>query len=106
MKVIFFAGIVRLFYFNDYGALELFYKQKIITCERKSFLFIGCTELDWNIKDTNVLCVSVLFKDMGWYLGVIGNLHNDSCRICIPTGEFLNGTPIIVHKSYNCFWYT
>ena len=42
---------------------------------------------------------------MGWYLGVIGKLHNDEYLIYIFTGEFLNGTPKIFNKLQYHFWY-
>ena len=42
---------------------------------------------------------------MGWYLGVIGKLHNDECLIYIFTGEVLNGTPNIFNRSHYHCWY-
>ena len=34
-------------------------------------------------KKTYALCVYILIKNMGWCLGVIGNLHYDKCPIYI-----------------------
>ena len=55
--------------------------------------------------DANGFCVSILLKNLGCYLGVIGNLHNDECLIYIFTGKVQNGTPSIFNKKvYHC-WY-
>ena len=62
--------------------------------KKTSIIIIEYTELNLNGKDANGLCVSIFFKGMGWYLGVIGNLHNDEFRI----GKFLNVTPSIFNK--------
>ena len=35
---------------------------------------------------------------MGWYLGVIGKIHNDECLIYTFTGKFENSTPITFNK--------
>ena len=59
-------------------------------------IFIECTEIIWNKIYINGLCVSIFIKDMGWYLGVIGNLLNYECLIYIFTGEVLNDTPNIL----------
>ena len=42
---------------------------------------------------------------MGWYLGVIGNLHNDEGIIYISTGKVENGTPIVFNKILYNVWY-
>ena len=42
---------------------------------------------------------------MGWYLGVIGNLHNDECLIHIFTDGVLDYTPNIFNKSDYYCWY-
>ena len=65
-----------------------------IACEKQnnSVPFIGFTGLNWKIKYSNVLSVSVFFKNMGWYLVVVGKLHNDECLIYIFMGGVLNGT--------------
>ena len=75
-------GNVRSFFLNYEDKVHLYYIQKDIPYGiKKSVLFIECTELNWNGKDANVLCVSILLKDTGWYLRVIGNIHNDECII-------------------------
>ena len=88
------------FYFNDDGKLEIFYMHKILPVEKRNtfVLFIEWTELNWNVKDANWLYVSIFFKYMGWYLVVIGKLHNYECLIYILTGEVLNVTPNIFNK--------
>ena len=58
--------------------------------------------MHWNNteqKYSNELFVSIFIKDMGWYLGVIENFHNDDCLIYNFTGEVLNGTPNIFTNS-------
>ena len=72
-----------LFYFNDDGKLEIFIVRKKIACEKINtfVLFIECTELNWNIKDSNGSCVYIFFKYMRWYLGVIGKPNKDECLI-------------------------
>ena len=62
-------------------------------------------ELNWNRKYVNGLCVSIFLKDMGCYLGVIGNIQNDECLIYIFTVEVLNGNPSIFNKSHCHSWY-
>ena len=54
--------------------------------------------MSWKTTDANGLCVSILLRNMGWYLGVIGNLHNDEGIIYISTGKVENGTPIVFNK--------
>ena len=99
------VGNGRFFYFNDNGKLDLSHIQKNIDCENKCVLFIEYTWIIWNRKYASVLCVSVWFKDMGWYLGVIGRIHNDECLIYLFTGEVLNGNPnIFTNLQYHC-WY-
>ena len=51
-----------------------------------SIIFIECTELNWNQNDANKWCDSIFLKCLVWYLGVIGNLHNDECLIYFFTG--------------------
>ena len=63
------------------------------------FLFIECTELNWNVKYANGFCVYILFKDMGWCLGVIGNIRNREWLTYIFVDEVCNGTPSIYNKS-------
>ena len=61
--------------------------------------------MNWKRIDANFLCVSNFFRDVDWYLGVIGNLHNDECVIYIFTVKSQNGDPSIFNKSlYHC-WY-
>ena len=56
-------------------------------------------------KDTDGLCVSIFFKYMRRYLGVIGNINNDECLIYFFTDEVLNGTPNIFTNSQYGYWY-
>ena len=42
---------------------------------------------------------------MGWYFGLIGNLHHDEFLICIFTGKVENDTPIILNKTLYHYWY-
>ena len=42
---------------------------------------------------------------MGWCLGVIGKLHNDTFIIYIFTGKVQNVTSSIFNKSHYHFWY-
>ena len=73
----------RLFYFNGDGKLEIYYIQKNTPCVFTNLyvLSIECTDLNWNEKDANGLCVYIFLKDMVCYLGVILKLHNDECLI-------------------------
>ena len=36
---------------------------------------------------------------MGWYLGTIGEIHNDECLIYTFTREYENSTPIKFNKT-------
>ena len=54
--------------------------------------------MNWNRTDSNGLYVSILLKNMVWYLFVKGILHNDDCLIYIFTGKVQNGTPSIFNK--------
>ena len=67
--------------------------------------FIECTELNWNGKDANGLCVYIFFKNIGWYLGVIRKLHNGECLIYSFTDNVINGTPYIFNKPQYLCWY-
>ena len=68
-------------------------------------MFPECTEMNWKGTDSNCLWVSIILNNMGWYLGVIGNLHNDEFVIYISIGKVQNSTPSIFNKSlYRC-WY-
>ena len=42
---------------------------------------------------------------MGWFLGVIGKLHDYECLIYIFTKKIEDGTPIIFDKTINSPWY-
>ena len=70
------------FYFNEDGKLYLHVLVKNIYHILKTnslVLFIEFTEMNWKSSDVNVLCMSILLDKMGWFLGVIGKLHNDEC---------------------------
>ena len=58
-------------------------------------IFIECTEIRWDKRDANGLCVSIFIKDMVRYLGDIGKLHNEECIIYIFTGKVIYGNPKI-----------
>ena len=82
-----------LFYFNDYGKLELFYmQQKYFLLKQSSVLFIECAELNWNRKNAYGLRVYIFLKDTGWYLGVIQKLHDNEFLIYIFISRVLYGT--------------
>ena len=42
---------------------------------------------------------------MGWYLGVIRQLHNDEYQIYTFTGKVQNATPSVFNKSLYHFWH-
>ena len=46
------------------------------------------------------LCISIFLDNMGWFLGVIENIHNDECLIYTLTGNVENGTPIIINENF------
>ena len=77
----------------------MFYLKKI------PVLFTECTEMNWNVIYENELCASIFLNNMGWYLGVIGNIHNDECIIYIFTGKVKNSTTSIFNKSLYCCCY-
>ena len=69
-----------MFYLNYYGKLDVYFifkKRYPIIKKNASVIFIECTEMNCKHKYENGLCVSILLENMGWYLGVIGNIHND-----------------------------
>ena len=80
-------------------------QKKILPVKTNPVFFIKCTELTQNRKFANGLCFYIFYKDTGWYLGVIGNLHNDEFIIYIFMGEVLNGTINIFTNSQYHFWY-
>ena len=45
--------------------------------------------------NANELCVSIFIKYIGWYLVVMGILHNEECHIYIFKGEVQYCTPNI-----------
>ena len=95
------VGIFIFFYFSEYGKPGPVYMQKKYCLQKKQkkyFLFIDCTELNWGGKDANGLCVSIFFKNMAWYLGVIWKVYYDECLIYIFTCEVLNGTSNMFNK--------
>ena len=73
--------------------------------KKPSVLFIECTEMNWKTSDVNGLFISIFLDKMGWFLGVIGNFHNDECLIQVFTRNVENGTPIIFNKSIYSSWY-
>ena len=60
-----------------------------------------------NHKTSNIngLCTSVFLDNMGWYLGVIGKLHNYECLIYMFTEIVENFTRIIINKTLYHSWY-
>ena len=61
--------------------------------------------MTWKITDENGLCILILTKNTGWYLGVIGKLDNYECLMYILIGKVENGTPIISNKKLHNCWY-
>ena len=61
--------------------------------------------MNWKTSDVNGLYISIFSNNMGRYLGVIGNPHNDECLIYIFLGKVENGTPIIFNKKLYYSWY-
>ena len=55
--------------------------------------------MGWESSDANVFFVSILLKNMGWYVGVMGNIHNDECLVYIFTGKVQNVTPSMFNKN-------
>ena len=66
--------------------------------EHSSVIFFKCTELNWNRKYANRLCVSIFLNTMRCYLRDIEKIHNYSCVIYTFTGKVKNGTPNIKKK--------
>ena len=66
-------GNGRLFYFNNDGKLDIYYilKKDTLLLKNTSVLFIEYTEMNCKVTDENGLRVSILLKNMVWYLGVI-----------------------------------
>ena len=63
--------------------------KKNITFNKKQFIS-SFHWMHWNKlenKDTNGLCISILLKNMVWYLGVIWNIHNNWFLIYILAGK-------------------
>ena len=70
-----------------------------------SIIFVECTEIIC-IKQMKMYCAFLLLiKDMGRYLGVIGNLHNYSCLIYIFTYEVIDVDSNILINSQYCCWF-
>ena len=80
----------RLSIQNDDGKLDLYHTVEIrypVIKDDSSVLFIECTDINRKTSYVIGLCISILLNNMGWYLGVIGKLHNDECLIYILTGN-------------------
>ena len=69
------------------------------------FSFIKYSEIIWNKRDANGSCVPVFIIDMGWYLWVIGRLHNDETLVYLFTGEVIDGTPNISSERQDVSWF-
>ena len=81
-------------------------KQKYpILKTNSSIIFIECTEMNWKKSYLNGLCSLIFLDNMGWFLGVIGTIHNDEYSIYIFTENVENGTPIIFNKILYYYWY-
>ena len=91
------VGNGRCSYFTEDGELDLYFivKRRYPVFKTLSIIFIEWTEMNWEKSDVNGLCISILLDNMGWFLGVIGKLHNDECLIYIFTGNVENVTPIL-----------
>ena len=59
--------------------LSYYIFKKILTVKNEftSVIFVEFTEIIWNKRDSNGFFVSILIKDTGWHLKVIGILHNE-----------------------------
>ena len=67
----------RLFYFKNDGKVDIYYLYiRYHVIKTLSVLFIERIELNWKETDANGWCVSILLKNMKWYLGVLVKLHN------------------------------
>ena len=78
------------FCFNDDGKLDLYYILKIrdpVIKNNSLVIFIECAEMNQKETDADGLCVSILLRNMGWYLVVIGKLTNHECLIYIFVGK-------------------
>ena len=73
--------------------------------KKASVPFIEYTKIIWNRNDASGLCVPILFKELIWYLGAIGNINNDECLKYLFTGEFFNGNPNIFNNSQYHYGY-
>ena len=72
----------RFLYFNENGKLDPYYilKRRYPVIKKESLVpFIECAEMTWKTSDANGLRVSILLKNTGWYLGVIGKLDRNEC---------------------------
>ena len=100
------VGNDRLFFFNHDDKLGIYYilKRRFPVIKINSLvILIECTEMDLKHKDENGLCVSKFLNNMGWYLDVIGKLHNRAFLIYIFTGKVQNCTTSIFNKTlYRC----
>ena len=61
--------------------------------------------MNWKTSDVIGLCISIFLDNMGWFLVVIGKIHNDECLTYIFTGNVEDGTKIIFTKTIYRSWY-
>ena len=61
--------------------------------------------MNWKISYVNGLCISIFLDKMGWFLAVIGKIHNDKYLIYIFTGNVKIFTPNIFDKILYRSWY-
>ena len=61
--------------------------------------------MNWNITDANSFCVSIILKNMEWYLSVMVKRRNIECLMYIFAGKVGHGTPIKFNKTLYHFWY-
>ena len=59
-----------------YIYIVYFKKDTLLFKKNASVIFIEFTKMNCKGTDENDLCVSILLNKMGWYLGIIVNLHN------------------------------
>ena len=52
-----------------------------------SVIFIECTKMNRKTVDVNGFCISILLSKMGWYLGVIGKIHNNDFKYTYSQGK-------------------
>ena len=90
------------FYFKHYDILDLYSMLKRrhpVIKNNSSGTLIDFTETNWKTTNVNGLFDSIFLNNIGWYYGVIGNLHNYKCLIYIFTDKVENCYPFFLNKT-------